>query len=80
MGLIKQDSSIENICQQRDLALTTVLSHINKLANSGRIERSKRQQLFAKIHTDKAINHWILQGLEQVDSIEKIQHHLNIMD
>lgn len=78
LGLIEQDSSIENICQQRDLALTTVLSHINKLANSGRIEHSKRQQLFATIHTDEAINHWILKGLEQIDSIEKIQHHLAI--
>ncbi|WP_201340899.1 hypothetical protein [Abyssogena phaseoliformis symbiont] len=55
-----------------------MLSHINKLANSGKIEHLKRQQLFATIHTDEAINHWILQGLEQIDSIEKMQHHLAI--
>jgi flagellar biosynthesis/type III secretory pathway ATPase len=66
------------ICQQRDLALTTVLSHINKLANIGKIEHSKRQLLFATIHTDEVINQWILQGLEYMDSIEKMQHHLAI--
>lgn len=78
LALIEQDSSIEDICQQRDLALTTVLSHINKLANIGKIEHSKRQQLFATIHTDEVINQWILQGLEYMDSIEKMQHHLAI--
>lgn len=78
LALIEQDTSIENICQQRNLALTTVLGHINKLANIGKIEHTKRQQLFATVPTDEAITHWILQGLEQIDSIEKIQHHLAI--
>ncbi|SMN12601.1 ATP-dependent DNA helicase RecQ [Bathymodiolus heckerae thiotrophic gill symbiont] len=78
LELIEQDTSIESICQQRNLALTTVLGHINKLANIGKIEHTKRQQLFTTVPTDEAITHWILQGLEQIDSIEKIQHHLAV--
>ncbi|CAB9539147.1 ATP-dependent DNA helicase RecQ [uncultured Gammaproteobacteria bacterium] len=78
LTLIEQEETIENICQQRDLTLTTILSHINKLANTGKIEHSKRQQLFATVPTDETITRWIMQGLEEMDSIEKIHHHLAI--
>jgi len=78
LELIERDVSIEAMCEQRELALSTILGHINKLANEGQIEHVKRQQLFATVPFDKAVSDWIVQGIEQLGSVDEVQHQLSI--
>lgn len=78
LELIEGDLSIESICEQRELTLSTILGHINKLANAGQIEHTKRQQLFATIPFDKAVRDWIIQGIEQLGSVDEVQYQLSI--
>ncbi|BAS68195.1 DNA helicase RecQ [Bathymodiolus septemdierum thioautotrophic gill symbiont] len=78
LALIRQDLSIDDIYQQRELAVSTILGHINKLADAGEIEEAKKQQLFATVSIDKDINDWILQGVDQLGSIEEAQKQLSI--
>lgn len=78
LTLIQQNLSIDDIYQQRELAVSTILGHINKLTNEGEIENSKRQQLFATIPIDKAINDWIEEGIKQLGSVEEAQKQLSI--
>lgn len=78
LALIEQGSSIEEMCQQRELAISTILGHINKLAEEGKIENTKRQQLFDTVVIDEKVSDWILQGIEALGSIDEVHHQLSI--
>ncbi len=77
-ALIEQEIPVEKICQQRELTLSTILGHINKLAEAGEIEHTKRQQLFVAVARDDKVTDWILQGIEQLGSIDEVHHQLSI--
>ena len=76
--LIEQNQSIEAICEQRDLILSTILGHINKLVDAQKIPPTIRAQLFATIQLDESINAWITQGIDKLGSIEDIYSYLAI--
>ena len=76
--LIEQNQSIEAICEQRDLSLSTILGHINKLVDAQKIPPTTRAQLFATIQLDESINAWITQGIDKLGSIEDIYSYLAI--
>jgi len=78
LALIEQNISIEEMCQQRELALSTILAHINKLAEEGKIEHIKRQQFFDTVVMDEKVKNWILQGIEQLGSVDEVHHQLSI--
>ncbi|KAA0439059.1 MAG: RecQ family ATP-dependent DNA helicase, partial [Candidatus Thioglobus sp.] len=78
LALIKDEMPILEICQQRELALSTILKHINKLAEDGEIEQAKRQQIFATVPMDKNTSTWIEQGIMRFGSIDEAQSQLLI--
>ena len=78
LDLIEQNQSIEAICEQRDLILSTILGHINKLVDAQKIPPTTRAQLFATIQLDESINAWITQGIDKLGSIEDIYSYLAI--
>ena len=78
LDLIEQNQSIEAICEQRDLSLSTILGHINKLVDAQKIPPTIRAQLFATIQLDESINAWITQGIDKLGSIEDIYSYLAI--
>lgn len=78
LDLINQGHPLATICEQRELATSTVLKHINQLTKTAAITPANRDKLFSQVPTNEAINQWIQQGLELADSIEDIYHYLGV--
>lgn len=78
LALIQQGLSIDEIEQNRNLATTTILKHINKLVAAKLLEPTQRRKLFAQILKNPEFDDWINQGIDLIGSIDSIHSYLSI--
>ncbi|SMM99471.1 ATP-dependent DNA helicase RecQ [uncultured Candidatus Thioglobus sp.] len=78
LDLIQQDFSVEAIVENRNLATSTVLGHINKLVDNNLLDGQIRQQLFATLPMNPALDDWVEQGIALAGSIDSIQSYLSV--
>ena len=77
LAAINQGLSLQEITDNRALAFSTILGHVNKLVHSNDITHEKRLELFATVHQADDIKAWIAQGLQH-HSIQELQTALSI--
>lgn len=79
LELIQNGFDVENIVENRELAMSTILGHINKLVEYNLLESDKRLELFAKIKTNKDLDKIIDDGVKITGSIADLQSYISII-
>jgi len=77
--LIQDEKTVEEISQIRDLAITSILSHISLLFEHGKISKEKKAQLLEPLTIPSEIQRWIQTGLEY-ESLKELRKYLYLYE
>lgn len=77
--LIQDEKTVEEISQIRDLAITSILSHISLLFEHGKISKEKKAQLLEPLTIPSEIQRWIQTGLEH-ESLKELRKYLYLYE
>lgn len=77
--LIQDEKTVEEISQIRDLAITSILSHISLLFEHGKISKEKKAQLLEPLTIPNEIQRWIQTGLEH-ESLKELRKYLYLYE
>jgi len=77
--LVREGLSLEDIAQKRDLAITSVLSHVTLLTEHGKIQKSKKEELQKPLQVPDEIKQWIETGL-QLESLKELREYLYLYE
>ena len=77
--LVQEGFSLEDIAMKRDLALTSILSHVTLLEEHGKIPKSKKEELVKPLEIPDEIKHWIQSGLEKT-SLKELRQYLYLYE
>lgn len=77
--LLEDNKSLEEICQIRDLGLTSILSHISVLCDHQKISQQEKKNLLEPIQIPQDIKAWIEQGLS-MQNFKDLRHNLYLYE
>ena len=79
LALIKEGKSVDEICMIRDLATSSILSHLKLLHEHGEISKEKKDTLLEPLAIPAEMNKWIEEGL-QMNNLKELKQYLYLYE